>query len=285
MVLFTERSQRIFPELVTRISDNQIRDVLATTSYGQEPFSAAFSLSALLPETFQTYVPYPLYDVEGVTKFTFTQNSYSAMKEGVDTTSLFPLRVMNLANHQFSLLYGEGMYDTLYEIAHDLRSSWFHGLCNTAGFTRNGLWGAFSTSTAVAQNPTDTAHQLLQFDFGINADQRPTFHLRAHSEQLLLSELRSSNQRYLKWASSVKRQTGKLPTTDSWDSGTSSGCPVSHLEPHFQNQLAADISLVSLSKVFGADIETMTAKRELTGISIGLNALADLLDRACAVSS
>ncbi|HET6925104.1 MAG TPA: hypothetical protein VFH39_04700, partial [Candidatus Saccharimonadales bacterium] len=59
---------------------------------------------------------------------------------------------------------------------------------------------------------------------------------------------------------------------------TSSGCPVRHRLPLFRSDPST--SLEPLAELFNASPERLAAPREQSGIDIGLNALARLLDRA-----
>lgn len=281
MVLFSELTAEILPELGQNITDSDLDTVLRHRAKDDSLFHTAFEVSGLL-NTAHIRLGYYAKCAEPnayVTQYTFAKNVEKAFSEGLMTAANFPLNLMMAANEQFLLRSnGSPMYDSLGKLVTDMRSDWFHSLCGTAGFTRNGLWGPFSTEDNCSST-TDGTTETTQLRFLHDDRGNYSYTFSDTADDMLRKELKNRNQyarRRLKAA--AMNQTG--PVTEVWDTGTTSGCPVRHLEPHYPSDELAEISLGALSIQLHRSSNELVTKRDKSGISLGLDTLADLLDRA-----
>lgn len=290
-MFFTELSERLFPALVESVDDRQlVAAVDLNTEDGYEIYHEAHAISRLLftsnfftSPDFYGMLPEQDSEVEAhVRQYTFEDGTGSAMKEGLSTMIAFPINVLGAAFSQASDQGLPPVFEDLKDIAGTMRSSWFRDVCHQATVGANGFWGQDSVrKVSVPALAGFGTSNSFRFDFHSDEHSKTTFTFSEGSLRAIHKSIRERNQSHRSRLSGTDR-AGEV-AEDNWSKGSSSGCPVRHTVPHFPSPEAARRSLDGLAKHFAKSPAELTAPRAQTGIDIGLNHLAILLERAHAL--
>jgi len=207
----------------------------------------------------------PKRQEQNVRRHTFYETTSISLGDAERTAARFPL---NVAFTEAKVAQEQGIpgFDatSLAGIAHIIRRSDTRNIVHTAALTRNGKLA--HRADRIITDLTKSMHTPIL----VYNPESQEMEFSEDYRRDLLDELRRVNQHGLADGTSIPNRT-------------SSGCPVLHDKPHLTGSKAEKQSLKELSDHFGVSIQTLTERRDRTGIDVGLDYLADTLDRADAI--